>query len=74
MPKRNHITATYRINADECVQVTIDADNAYPEALATATANARQLVADILADVLELTRDAETVAETQGVEPDASAG
>lgn len=59
MGKHNRIVATYKINEFEYVQASIDADNAYPEALAVARANARELVADILADVFELTRDTE---------------
>lgn len=62
MAKHNRITATYRINENEYIQAQIDADNAYPEAVAVATANVRQLVADILADVLDLTREPEPTA------------
>ena len=68
MAKRNRIVATYRINEAEFIQVTIDAASAYPDALAECKATARGLVRDILADVLELTRDPEPV------EPDAQRG
>lgn len=59
MAKRNRIVATYRLNDSELLQVNVDVDNAYPEAVDVACANARQLLADVLADVLELTRDPE---------------
>ena len=62
---KNRIIATYRINSDECIQAQVDAVSAYPDALAEATATARRLVHDMLADVLELTRDAETVTEAE---------
>jgi hypothetical protein len=52
MAKKNRIVATYRLGADEFLQVSIEADNAYPEALAVARANARELMADLLADVM----------------------
>lgn len=65
MAKRNRITATYRINESECVQVTVDAASAYPDALSECKAVARGLVHDILADVLELTRDPEPAPDGQ---------
>lgn len=52
MAKHNRIVATYRLNDHEFLQVNIEADNAYPEALAVARANARELMADMLADVM----------------------
>lgn len=56
MAKRNRIVATYRMGADEYVQASVEADNAYPEALAVARANARELVAEMLSDALALNR------------------
>ena len=63
MAKRNRIIATYRINEHEYVQASVVAASAYPDALAEARSAARGMVRDILADVLELTREPETIAD-----------
>ena len=52
MAKGNRITATYKLAEHEFIQISVEADNAYPESLAVARANTRELMADVLADVM----------------------
>jgi hypothetical protein len=48
---KNRIIATYRIAEHEMVQVSVVADNSYPEALAVCRANTRELMADLFVDI-----------------------
>lgn len=59
---KNRTVATHR-RGDEIFQANIDADNAYPEAIAIARATARELVREMRVDV-----DAEVAAEVVEVE------
>lgn len=56
MAKRTRIIATYRIHENEVIQVQVDASASYPDAIAEASATAKRLVHDLLADVLAQTR------------------
>ena len=56
MAKPTRVIATYRIHEHEVIQVQIDAASSYPDAIAEATATAKRLMHDLLADVLAQTR------------------
>ncbi|WP_294567587.1 hypothetical protein [uncultured Arthrobacter sp.] len=69
MGKRNRIVATYR-SGEHLFQANVDCDNAYPEALAVARANARELVCEMVADIMELDVEAEMDAADAEAEVD----
>lgn len=53
MSRRAKITGTYRMDAHEVIQVTVDLPNAYPDAIAEAKATVLAMLHEQLADVLE---------------------